>query len=35
MLGIEIGMTVILFVLLFFLSREAMRKVRERQRYKT
>jgi uncharacterized membrane protein YdjX (TVP38/TMEM64 family) len=32
MLGIEIGMTVILFVLLFFLSREAMRKVKERQR---
>jgi len=32
MLGIEIGMTLILFVLLFFLSREAMRKVRERQR---
>lgn len=33
MLGIEIGMTVILFILLFFLSREAMRKVKERQRY--
>lgn len=33
MLGVEIGMTAILVILLFFLSREAMRKVKERQKY--